>query len=97
MTRPQSGSGPSTIISGQGQYAQAWYLAATTTPWGDAVGYRYNDWPRGGDGLIPIVEQLVGDADGLPYTKACYLTGITDVFGRTVTKLRRQIVERRDA
>ena len=58
--------GPSTIISGQGQHAQAWALAATTTPWGDAVGYRYNDWPRGGDGLIPIVEQLVGGADGLP-------------------------------
>lgn len=76
--------GPSTITSGQGQYAQAWYLSATTTPWGDAVSYRYNDWPRGGDGLIPIVEQLVGGADGLPYTKACYLTGITDVFGRTV-------------
>jgi RHS repeat-associated protein len=77
--------GPSTVTAGQDQYARAWYLSSTASPWGDSVSYRYNDWARGSDGLIPTVEQRVGSATGLPYTKACYLTGITDVFGRTIT------------
>jgi RHS repeat-associated protein len=76
--------GPSTVTAGQDQYACAWYLSSTASPWGDSVSYRYNDWARS-DGLIPAVEQRVGGASGLPYTKACYLTGITDVFGRTIT------------
>ncbi|WP_321807418.1 RHS repeat-associated core domain-containing protein [Burkholderia sp. BCC1993] len=75
--------GSSGSIDGQYQYARAWHLSAVTNPWGDGIAYRYNDWPRTSAGLLPNVEQLVG-AGGLPYTKACYLTGMTDVFGREV-------------
>jgi RHS repeat-associated protein len=74
--------GPSTLASGQRQYARAWHLATVSTAWGDSLSYGYNEWTRDpSTGLLPEVEQLVG-ASGLPYTKACYLTGITDVFGR---------------
>ncbi|HEX7907986.1 MAG TPA: hypothetical protein VF534_07830, partial [Paraburkholderia sp.] len=75
--------GDSGLTTGQYQYACAWHLCAVSNPWGDAVAYRYNDWPRNEAGLLPEVEQLVG-AGGLPYTKACYLSGMTDVFGRQV-------------
>lgn len=75
--------GDSVQTDGQVQYARAWHLCRVTNVWGDSVSYRYNDWPRLADGLLPTVEQRVGH-DGLPYTKACYLTGMTDVFGRTV-------------
>ncbi|MFM0289081.1 RHS repeat domain-containing protein [Paraburkholderia megapolitana] len=75
--------GDSARTEGQVQYACAWHLCQVTNVWGDSVSYRYNDWPRLSDGLLPTVEQRVGP-DGLPYTKACYLTGMTDVFGRTV-------------
>lgn len=77
-------SGPSTVSDGQVQVARAWYLASTSDRFGDSVQYRYNGWSRNADGLIPDAEQPVGAA-GLPYTKAVYLTGMTDVFGRTVT------------
>lgn len=74
-------SGASSQTTGQVQYARVWNLATVSNPWGDSVAYGYNEWARVG-GLIPEVEQLVGGAGGLPYTKACYLTSVTDVFGR---------------
>jgi RHS repeat-associated protein len=79
-------TGPSTLAASgsarvQTQYARAWRVAQIEDLWGDVVTYGYNEWPRTGAGLLPEVEQLVGEG-GLPYTKACYLTSITDVFGR---------------
>ncbi len=68
----------------QRQTARCWHLEQVTDPWGDSIRYAYNEWPRDADGLIPGVEQRVGSATGLPFTKACYLTSITDVFGRKV-------------
>jgi len=57
----------------QQQYATAWNLAGAYTLWGDTVSFEYEQ-----------VQQPVG-AGGLPYTKACYLSRIIDVFGRTVS------------
>lgn len=57
----------------QEQYPTAWNLSGGRTPWGDEVRFAYEQ-----------VLQKVG-VDGLPYTKACYLSRITDVFGRAVT------------
>lgn len=65
------------------QYAREWYLSETRNVWGDVISYEYNGFPRGPDGLIKYVEQFVGDSSGKPYTKAVYLTKITDVFKRT--------------
>ncbi|HXH14372.1 MAG TPA: RHS repeat-associated core domain-containing protein, partial [Alphaproteobacteria bacterium] len=74
--------GPSTTTTGQQQYARVWHLARVTNIWGDSTSYGYNEFPVDPvTGLIPGVEQLVGDG-GQPYTKACYLTSLTDVFGR---------------
>jgi large repetitive protein len=74
--------GPSTLTTGQTQYAKAWHLTSASDVWGSAITYGYNEWaPDPNTNLIPEVEQLVG-AGGLPYTKACYLTSICDVFGR---------------
>ena len=67
----------------QQQYATSWYLVSRADPWGDAVRYAYNEFERQ-DGLLPGVEQAVGSARGLPFTKACYLTSINDVFGRRI-------------
>lgn len=71
------------------QYAQAWNLQELSDRWTNAVRYDYNvqslgnsAFTVGADGLIDGAEQLV-DA-GLPYTKACYLCRITDIYGRTV-------------
>ena len=79
-------TGPSSVTTGQKQVARAWYLVAASDPFGDAVTYQYNGWARNAGGLIPDVEQQVGTG-GLPYTKAVYLTHVTDVFGRTVTAI----------
>ncbi len=65
------------------QFAREWYLSEIKNPWGDSVRYEYNGFRRGDNGLITGVEQFVGDAKGKPYTKAVYLTKITDVFNRT--------------
>jgi large repetitive protein len=72
------------------QYARVWHLARISNLWGDCVQYGYNQqWPRDPvTGIAPVVEQRVqqpGESGGLPYTKACYLTTVTDVFGRTAT------------
>ncbi|RKG82366.1 RHS repeat-associated core domain-containing protein [Corallococcus sp. CA049B] len=75
--------GSSTRREGQAQYAHAWNLVARVDRYGDRVTYAYNTFERGADGLLPTVEQRVG-TDGLPYTKACYLSRITGVGGRSV-------------
>jgi RHS repeat-associated protein len=64
------------------QYAYAWYLRETRNPWGEAIAYEYNGFERAENGLIPGVEQFVGDASGRPFTRAVFLTSVTDVFGR---------------
>ncbi len=74
--------GSSARAQGQGQYACAWHLERVYSRFGESVSYAYNCFERGNDGLLPKVEQLVA-AGGLPYTKACYLGRITDVFGRS--------------
>lgn len=81
----------------QKQYAKSWALSSITDRFGDQVKYAYNQF--GADGtyrsysdqwrdttadLLPVVEQKVG-ATGLPYTKAQYLTSITDSFNRKIT------------
>lgn len=73
-------TGPSTLTHDtnsppqrlQSQLPCVWNQTASTTVWGDTVQFAYEQ-----------VLQSVG-ADGLPYTKACYLSQATDVFGRTV-------------
>ncbi|RNF82030.1 RHS repeat domain-containing protein [Montanilutibacter psychrotolerans] len=74
--------GSSALAAGQQQYARAWHLERAYSRFGESVGYAYNCFERGPDGLLPGVEQLVATG-GKPYTKACYLGRITDVFGRT--------------
>lgn len=73
--------GPSGTTTGQVRSARAWYLESVQDLWGDVVRYAYNEWDAV-NGVIPVVEQRVGSASGLAYTKAVYLTSITDVFGR---------------
>lgn len=65
--------GPSTNTEGQVQVASAWYLSSTSDRFGDTATFDYD-----------TVEQAVGEG-GQSYTKAVYLKGITDVFGRRVT------------
>lgn len=55
----------------QSQYAKAWYFTATRSLWDDKVTFSYEQ-----------VTQKVGSEDGLPYTKAVYLSKITDVYGK---------------
>ncbi|KRE95030.1 hypothetical protein ASG87_17290 [Frateuria sp. Soil773] len=76
--------GSSAVTAGQQQYARAWYLERAYSRFGESIAYGYNAFPRGADGLLEYVEQQVGQG-GLPYTKACYLTSVTDVFGRTAS------------
>lgn len=54
----------------QSQQAKAWNFACAYTPWEDKVVFEYDQ-----------VMQPVGE-NGLSYTKAIYLVGATDVFGR---------------
>lgn len=76
--------GPSTITTDQVQVAGAWYLVEVADRFGNRITYDYNGWDRTDDGLLPNgTEQRVGEG-GLSYTKAVYLTRVTDVFGRTV-------------
>ena len=56
---------------GQGRFVVAWNLASLESPWGQKVLYRYQQ-----------DEQPVGN--GLRYTRACYLSGITDSYGRRI-------------
>ncbi|MEO1532115.1 MAG: hypothetical protein AAFU72_08100, partial [Pseudomonadota bacterium] len=74
-------TGPSASTKGQIQRPRAWYLHSVTDRFGGRVTYDYNGFDRDSDGLIPGCEQRVG-AGGAAYTKAVYLTAVTDVFGR---------------
>ncbi|ROZ75274.1 RHS repeat domain-containing protein [Ramlibacter sp. WS9] len=70
--------------SDQIQFATVWHQESAWSRYGEAVHFGYNEFAaRGADGALVDVEQLVA-AGGQPYTKACYLTSITDVFGREV-------------
>ncbi|WP_338847797.1 RHS repeat-associated core domain-containing protein [Massilia sp. W12] len=74
--------GDSAQSAGQRQVARAWRLRRTFSRFGESVSYGYNEFARDANGLLTHgAEQLVG-AGGKPYTKACYLTSVTDVFGR---------------
>lgn len=73
-------TGASANTANQQQFARAWHLAQTANSWGDAVTYEYNTVGLT-DNLLSGVEQQVG-AGGKSYTKACYLSRITDVYGR---------------
>lgn len=77
----------SQCTSVQYQYPVAWNLASRRDRFGATITYLYNDFPRDPDTEIITngAEQLVGGSSGLPYTKACYLSCITDMFGRTLT------------
>lgn len=76
-------AGSSSLTDGQAQFPCAWYLESLRNIWGDAVTYAYNEFdPAPETGLIPGCEQRVGSDAGRIYTKAIYLTRITDVFGR---------------
>jgi RHS repeat-associated protein len=78
-------TGSSMQTYGQCQYATAWNLSAQVDLYGDKVLYEYNGFGRTSEGLLGRgAEQLVGGESGLPYTKACYLTKIIDVFGSIV-------------
>ncbi|PRQ09707.1 RHS repeat-associated core domain-containing protein [Enhygromyxa salina] len=67
----------------QVQVATAWYLTEASDRFGGAIRCRYNDWPRDPNGVVPVVEQQVGEG-GRPYTKAIYLSEIVDALGRVV-------------
>ncbi|MEU5977026.1 RHS repeat-associated core domain-containing protein [Streptomyces sp. NPDC047315] len=70
-----SWTGPSAVSSGQRRYAVGWNLVEVRNLTGDRISYAYAN-----------VEQEVGGRSGaLAYTKASYLSTVTDVFGRTVT------------
>lgn len=56
----------------QSRYPVAWNLVSVEDIWGDAISFSYD-----------TVEQQVGD-EGLSFTKACYLSKITDMFNRTI-------------
>lgn len=76
--------GNSAVATGQQQYATAWHLVRIYSCFGEYISYAYNDFTCVTNGLLPDVEQLVATG-GKPFTKACYLSTITDVFGRIVT------------
>ncbi|RYC41718.1 hypothetical protein CTN06_08940 [Pectobacterium zantedeschiae] len=56
----------------QSRFASAWNLERIESLWGDTIAFSYN-----------VVEQQVGN-NGLSFTKACYLSTITDMFNRTI-------------
>ncbi|MEA2564064.1 MAG: large repetitive protein [Acidobacteriota bacterium] len=65
-------TGPSTVTAGQTRAARAWYLVTVQDRFGSSIEYAYD-----------TVEQQVG-AGGLAFTKAVYLSRVTDVYSRTV-------------
>lgn len=74
--------GASSVTAGQAQYALAWNLYSIGDRWGDTVLYGYNEFSLTQDGLLEGAEQRVGygSTDGLPFTRQCLLTSLTDVF-----------------
>lgn len=79
-------TGASSVVTGQMQYATAWYLASVSDPWGNAVYYAYNEFGRDPTSglLLNGAEQMVGGTGGRPYTKAVYLTSIRSFTGYAV-------------
>ncbi len=76
--------GASTRTENQQHFARAWYLQEECTIWGDRIKYHYNEFPTDPtNGLVPGCQQRVGHG-GKVYTKAIYLTSITDALGRRV-------------
>ena len=75
-------SKPTASAMGQQYYARAWHLVEVSDPWGDAVTYSYNETGSATGITEADISQSVGTNDGLAYTKAFYLTGITDIFKR---------------
>jgi len=65
------------------QYAVAWNISRTYSKSGEYVSFAYNEFDRDKQHLLCEVEQLVSPK-GKPYTKASYLTSVTDVYGRKV-------------
>lgn len=56
----------------QSRYPIAWNLVSVEDIWGDTISFSYD-----------TLEQEIGDG-GLSFTKACYLSKITDMFNRTI-------------
>ncbi|HEX8737776.1 MAG TPA: hypothetical protein VF721_20760, partial [Pyrinomonadaceae bacterium] len=78
-----SWNGSSSVSENQTQYAAAWNLYSKVDRYGDSISCEYNGFARAG-GLISMgAEQLVTEG-GKPFTKACYITSVTDAFGRRV-------------
>lgn len=73
-----SWSGSSAVAGNQFQYATAWNLYAKRDRYGAQVTYRYNEFPANADGTISKGAKQLVAAGGKPFTKACYLTSITD-------------------
>lgn len=71
--------GASSQIKNQQRCASAWRLQSKKNHWGETVMMEYNT--DAGGNTLPGVSLAVGEG-GLSYTKAVYLTKITDAFGR---------------
>lgn len=71
---PWIGSGIQTV--GQAQYALLWNLSHVTAPTGEALNLTYTAFS---DDIIPV------GTNGLPYTRASYLSTVTDTNNRTLT------------
>lgn len=60
----------------QSQYAVVWNLSSVTSPAGDLISYNYSNFP---DDQIPV------GSGGLTYTRASYLSSITDAQNRVIS------------
>lgn len=65
-------TGQSDLTAGQSRFPIAWNLATVKNIWNDTISFAYD-----------AVEQQVG-TNGATFTKACYLSKITDMFNRTI-------------
>lgn len=77
-------TGSSAQTTAQVQIARAWYLTTLSDRFGSTVRFAYNAGTRDANGIIPVVEQQVGNG-GKPYTKAVYLSSVVDSYGRKVS------------
>lgn len=66
-------TGQSDRTAGQARFPIAWNLVTVKNIWEDTISFAYE-----------VVEQQVG-TNGVSFTKACYLSKITDMFKRTIT------------
>ncbi|MES2557599.1 MAG: RHS repeat-associated core domain-containing protein [Bacteroidota bacterium] len=65
-------TGQTDRTAGQSRFPVAWNLATVKNIWDDTISFAYE-----------VVEQQVG-TNGETFTKACYLSKITDMFKRTI-------------